>query len=290
MEKFWKLFLSLFNRLGQSVPKNMQRYIADYPGVLKIFDKLSSGGETEITTPEGHILVMNQLFHSNVIRTGDITGYEPQIRKSISKLARPGMAAYDIGANIGIFSFLFSALVKNEGIVYAFEPEKNNYICFEKSLKINKSQNILLDKRAVGREKESGKFDRRGGAFSGRLVGKDAAYKLTKNIEEIDIVNVDYLINNEKFRIPDIMKIDVEGNEAMVLEGMENVLANYNPIIICELHTHLGESSDRVIDYLSKFGYTFSTLNDFLKENEENKLKSTNISKEIHIIARKEKQ
>ena len=288
MDKFWKLLLSLFNRLGQSVPKNIQRYIADYPGVLKIFDKLSSGGQFEITTPEGHILVMNQLFHSNVIRTGDISGYEPQIRKSISKLARPGMVAYDIGANIGIFSFLFSAIVKNEGFVYAFEPEKNNYICFEKSLEINKSQNILLDKRAIGREKETGKFDRRGGAFSGRLIGKDSAYKLTRNIEEIEIINIDYLINEENFRVPDIMKVDVEGNEGMVFEGMENVLANYNPIIICELHTHLGESSDRVIDYLSKFGYSFLTTEDFLNGTDRNKLKSTDISKEIHIIALKD--
>ena len=278
------LFLAIINRLGHAIPKKIQRRIADYPGVLLFFERLSQGGQVEIKTPEGHSLVINQLFHSSIIETGDLSGYEPEIRKSILKLTKPGMVAYDIGANIGIFSFLFSSIVGNDGIVYAFEPEKNNYICFQKSLELNKCKNIHFDKRAIGNTKGVGQFDRRGGAFSGRLVGESATYNPTNNIQQIDIINIDQLVKNEGFRLPDIMKIDVEGNEAMVLEGMKNVLSEHNPIIICELHTHLGEPSEYVLNMLSEFGYSFSSTTAVL-ENKSGAENQADMSRERHIVA-----
>jgi len=193
------------------------------------------------------------------------------------------MVAYDIGANVGIFSFLFASLVGDGGIVYAFEPESNNYTCLSKSLTINKYKNIILDNRAVGKSKSKGKFDRRGGAFSGRLIG-DAIYNTTENIEIVETVNIDYLVDEGGYRVPDILKIDVEGNEGMVLEGMKTVLNSYSPIIICELHTHLGESSDKVINLLSSYGYTISNLIDVINENDLNSTNS-NILTERHIVA-----
>ena len=287
MVSFRNIFLSVINRLGQAIPKKIQRHIADFPGVLGLFERLSHGGLTEIRTPEGHRLALNQLFHSNLIRSGDLGEYEPEIRNSILKLTKPGMAAYDIGANIGIFSFLFSSIVKKDGIVYAFEPEKNNFICFEKSLEINAINNIFLDKRAVGKNKGLEKFDRRGGAFSGRLVGEDAAYSQTSNIEFIDTINIDHLVKEEGFRCPDIMKIDVEGNEAMVLEGMKNILNTYNPIIICELHTHLGESSEHIINFLSSYDYSISGIKEICAEINDGS-KQRDMSMERHIVAVKQ--
>src|SRR5215210_7228240 len=39
---------------------------------------------------------------------------------------RPGDVAVDIGANIGLYTLLFSRLVGEEGRVYAFEPAAEN--------------------------------------------------------------------------------------------------------------------------------------------------------------------
>jgi len=63
-------------------------------------------------------------MHSNLIHSKNLLSYEPKIRKAIQKFTKPGMIAYDIGANVGVFSFLFASIVNKEGHVYAFEPEK----------------------------------------------------------------------------------------------------------------------------------------------------------------------
>ena len=91
-----KTLLTFINRIGQSLPKRVQRRIADFPGILKIFERLSNGELVEIPTSEGHSLLINPLFHSNLIRFGDLRDYEPEIRKIILKFTKPGMVAYDI--------------------------------------------------------------------------------------------------------------------------------------------------------------------------------------------------
>jgi FkbM family methyltransferase len=283
MNSLRKVLLSFINQIGQSIPKQLQRIIADFPGVLKCFEKLSCGELVDIPTPEGYRLVINPLFHSNLIRSGDLRNYEPEIRKAIMEFTKEGMAAYDIGANVGIFSFLFASIVGDNGIVYAFEPEENNYTCFEQSLRINNNKNVILDKRAVGESKNTEKFDRRGGAFSGRLIGS-ASYNTTHNIKEVETVSIDYVVYEEGYRIPDILKIDVEGNEGMVLAGMKNVLESHSPIVICELHTHLGESTDQVTDILYPPGYTISNVNDTLNNIDSTKAASNGPTGR-HIVA-----
>ena len=283
MNNLRKVLLIFINYVGQVVPKRVQRYIADFPGVLKFFEKLSNGKLVEISTPEGCRLVINPLFHSNLISSGDLRDYEPEIRKIIVKFTKPGMAAYDIGANVGVFSFLFSSIVGDDGIVYAFEPEKNNYTCFEEAMGKHHTKNIILDKRAVGISSGTEKFDRRGGAFSGRLVG-NALYKTTGNMKTVETISIDYVVKEQGYRVPDILKIDVEGNEGMVLEGMKNILDTHSPIIICELHTHLGETTNQVTSLLYSYGYTIFNVKDALTENgfDETVL---NASMGRHIIA-----
>ena len=250
-----KKILAALNRCGQMLPKRIQRFIVDFPGILKLLEKLSRDNMQEIRTPEGQRLMINPMFHSNLIHTVSLGKYEPVIRKSILQLTRPGMTAYDIGANVGVFSFLFAAAVHPEGIVYAFEPERINYTCLDKSIIINNCKNIILDQRAVGKSRGKEQFDRRGGAFSGRLVGNNVSYNKTDNMEIIETVSIDYLIKEESYQVPDIIKIDVEGNEGLVIEGMRHTLASHHPIIICELHTHLGESGRDIIESLINHGY-----------------------------------
>jgi len=278
-----KILITCINRIGQSVPRRFQRRVADFPGVLKFFEKLSTGEEVGITTPEGCNLIINPLFHSNLISTRDLRDYEPDIRKLIQKFTKPGMVAYDIGANVGVFTFLFSSIVGEDGLVYSFEPEENNFTCLQKSIEKNNMKNIVLDKRAISKTNSTEKFDRRGGAFSGRLIG-NGLYHTTGNIKTVETVSIDYVVNDEGYRVPDILKIDIEGNEGMVLEGMKNIMATHSPIVICELHTHLGESKDQVINILSCYGYTISNVRDVLTINSTGETAS-NKPFERHVIA-----
>lgn len=261
MSNLGNLLLAFVNEIGRRIPKAMQRRIADFPGVLAMFDLLSRNQTRFVTTPEGLSFAINPLLHSNLLASGGLAGYEPDLRRAIIELTRPGMVAYDVGANVGVFSFLFWSIVRpGSGTVYAFEPEPNNIVCFEKTLAANDCSGVILCKQAVGRAPGMERFDRRGGAFSGRLVGQAASYVPTHNIAFVETTTIDTLVLERGFRPPDIVKIDVEGNEGLVLEGMVNVLQKFHPIILCEIHTHLGDAGEQVLDLLSKHGYSISGL------------------------------
>lgn len=273
-----RTLLTAANRLGHVLPKGLQRRIADFPGVLRLMERLSRSEFQQVTTPEGAPLLINPLFHAYLAAHG-LTDYEPDMRAAITRLAQPGMVAYDIGANVGIFSLLFASLVGPRGQVYAFEPEKNNYLCLRKTLELNPTLPIVLDKRAVGRAPGTEKFDRRGGAFSGRLL-TETQHQATDNVETIETVSVDHLIAHEGYRPPDILKIDVEGNERLVLEGMATLLSQSSPTIICELHTHLGDPSERVIELLEGYGYKLTDIHG-------GPVSLEGAAQELHIVAAK---
>ena len=57
---------------------------------------------------------------------------------------------------------------------------------------------------------------------------------------------------------PTLIKIDVEGAEADVLRGSEEIFARSKPVLICEVHH--GQAAEDVTRWLNERGYTFEWL------------------------------
>lgn len=55
---------------------------------------------------------------------------------------------------------------------------------------------------------------------------------------------------------PDVVKIDVEGAELGVLEGMRETFQQHRPTLICELHG----TAPEVCDFLESLGYRLEAL------------------------------
>ena len=53
------------------------------------------------------------------------------------------------------------------------------------------------------------------------------------------VIAIDSFINTQDARIPDIIKIDVEGAELLVLQGGKEFFKNHKPIIFMEVHNIL---------------------------------------------------
>ena len=69
-------------------------------------------------------------------------------------------------------------------------------------------------------------------------------------MHHVPIVTLDSLL--ESFRAPGVLKIDVEGAEAVVLAGAERILAEVCPVI----HVEVGdETTDAVTSSLRRHGY-----------------------------------
>ncbi len=274
------------NKIARSfLSPGMRRKISDFPLVLKFNEIVLGRQQVEVTTPERQVLKLNPLFHGHLSTTEAVLNHEPGVRNALIDRLKPGMVAYDIGANIGIFTLLMSHLVQQQGRVYAMEPEMNNYKHLLDSIEANGITNVIPLRIAVGETEATLQFDRRGGSFSGRVLDSDVHYTPTRNIITIPVKSVDSLVEGKLAAPPDLMKIDVEGFEGKVMLGMKEVISKYSPVIICEMHAHLGDPSEVVYETLSCAGYAVYELDAFL-EGKHDKLAGL---KDVHrIIALKD--
>ena len=68
----------------------------------------------------------------------------------VRQLVQPGMTVFDVGANIGKYSMLFSLLVGESGKVFAFEPDPASARRIEEiALRDNLANVILVSRRFV---------------------------------------------------------------------------------------------------------------------------------------------
>jgi len=252
---------NVLSNMVMRVPRPIRRALSDTRIVQFILSRVFGDRRAAIETPEGIRLIVNPLYHAQFVRDG-IADYELSVRSTLVKLCRNGTVFYDIGANVGVFTCLASATVGDTGTVVAFEPEPNNLNCLQETVRANRLQNVRIETKAVGKASGTSDFDRRGGAFSGRLIDH-GRYRATRNVTEVSTVSLDDYVNKMNGPVPDVVKIDVEGNELLVLEGMQDLLGSIGPAIVCELHAHLGDSPERVATLLRDHQYELIDLQDF---------------------------
>lgn len=247
------MILKTLAKTATLIPKSMRRALADTRFFHAILHRTVGNRFRFLTTAEGQQMAIHPIYHGQLLTLKSLVDYEPLEREVIGRLCRPGMTAYDVGANVGMFTCYMSHLVGKAGHVIAFEPESNNFNCLEVTIRHNGLSNVQLEKKAVGKATELAQFDRRGGAFSGRLATPGKC-RMTANQSTVEVVSLDDLVKLGT-PPPDLVKIDVEGNEVMVLEGMQSILQTHRPTVLCEIHTHLGDPSQAVIEILSRFDY-----------------------------------
>jgi len=167
-----------------------------------------------------------------------------------------GDIVLDIGANIGVFSRY--AIANGAHEVYSFEPIKENYDFLVKN---SKEYSIIPFNCGISNENMITKFHIDSTEGGHTLLDKDPNNSRTKEIREIGCYTIDYLF--EESWIPhkiDFMKIDVEGAEIKVLEGISDEnLVKINKIAI-EWHKFLFDDKtilDKIVNrmYAQKFKF-----------------------------------
>jgi FkbM family methyltransferase len=163
---------------------------------------------------------------------------EVPVQEAMVRHLPVGGVFYDIGANVGFFSLLASRFAGASARVYAFEPAPDSAAAIVLNASMNEFENITVIAKAVGA---------RAGTARLQLVDDQAWSVLedygrhpgTTSVLEVETVAIDELVRSGELRPPSLVKIDVEGAELAVLEGMRETIAAHHPAIICELHgTH----------------------------------------------------
>jgi FkbM family methyltransferase len=185
--------------------------------------------------------------------------YEPPIQRVLPQHLQPGSVFYDVGAHIGIVSMFGAQLVGTKGVVFAFEADPDNARRIEEHVSRNSLHQIRVMPCAVWSSSGRIRFER-ASAQSSRNEGAVATDPSVsgQNTVEVEAVALDELARENP--LPTLIKIDVEGAEADVLRGSEEVFARAKPVLICEVHH--GKAADEVTRWLLERGYVFEWLED----------------------------
>jgi FkbM family methyltransferase len=154
--------------------------------------------------------------------------WEPAETRFIINTLKPGDSLVDVGANIGYFTLIGSALVGNQGKVFAFEPDPNNYAILAANIEANHCSNTQLFEAALSNQTSQGKL-----FLSETNMGDHTIYSLDDGRDSTDIalVNGAELFHDKREKI-DFLKIDTQGSECQVIEGLATSLEYSLPDLV----------------------------------------------------------
>jgi FkbM family methyltransferase len=181
--------------------------------------------------------------------------WEPMETLWFSRLLGDGDTFVDVGANIGYFTIVGSRLVGPEGHVIAFEPDPIAYALLEKNVRLNQLENVELVQKAASNEAGTLQL-----YLASENKGDHRIYQTDKgrfaiNVEAIPLD--DFFA--ERGREIDLMKIDTQGAEGVILDGMQNILAENTDMMMAIEFWPAG---------LAKMGYEAAKIVETLREHD----------------------
>jgi FkbM family methyltransferase len=172
---------------------------------------------------------------------GSIAGgnLESAVQEAMVRHLPRGGVFYDVGANLGFFSLLGAHLSGlHEGRVYAFEAAPDNAEAIRVNAALNAVGNVEVLAVAVSDRAGHGRLQVVDDQSWSKLVDY-GEHPFTERVIDVELIALDDLVRAGTLPPPHLVKIDVEGAELAVLEGMRETIERQRPAIICELHdTH----------------------------------------------------
>jgi len=155
--------------------------------------------------------------------------HEPHVTLVIRRALRPDMTFLDIGANIGYYTLLAASLVGPGGRVFAFEPNPANVSLLHLSTHTNGFDNVEIFPFALADAARLFLLDSQGSnAITTpleRVAEGIASRSLIRSVVLDEVLNLDRL---------DVIKIDVEGAEAMAVRGAARHIQRCRPAVFSE--------------------------------------------------------
>lgn len=186
---------------------------------------------------------------------------EPLTNRFMRSFLRTGMSFWDVGAHIGEHTLLAAKTVGDTGEIHAFEPTPEIFSLLCLNIASNGLRNVKANQLAVSdacKETMLELFDEPSISrlSTSSLNGTNNMVRQTK----VECVSLGTYLGNH--RIPNLVKIDVEGAELDVLVGMGQLLsveASKAPVIIFEFcyanSQRFGYEPIQIIRHLNNFGF-----------------------------------
>lgn len=174
-------------------------------------------------------------------------------------LLQPGDTFVDVGANLGDWALPAARLVGRAGRVLAFEPVPHLAAALRKSAWANRFSHLEVHQRALSNRSGQGEFsverENSGGSRLERMA--DGAGRSFTQVQ-VEVGTLDEAA--APLSSLSLVKIDVEGHEAEVLQGASQTLARLRPALHLETGHETPERRRLIADALGRAGYELAGI------------------------------
>lgn len=163
--------------------------------------------------------------------------FEANLSNFFINFLKDGDVFFDVGAHVGYYSMLASALVGEKGRIFSFEPTPRTFKSLEENAKTKK--NITAYNNAVLDQETEIEFFDYGPKFSAfnsfkkrtsdEIFFKDKAERIV-----VKTVSLDKFCKKNNLA-PTLIKIDAEGSEHLILAAMSDILNTSRPLVTIEV-------------------------------------------------------
>ena len=225
-----------------------------------LYRKYGNLSQVEIEVEGVKVLFSTEDLYSKrhlLSNTEDI--YEAHITHLITQRMTTCKCFVDVGAHIGYYTCI-AAKLSPDARIYAFEMDRQNFELLQKNITLNQVQNIEAHQAAVTNSNDEAWYIK-------ETDSPSSGFELSNNVESdshfgilvsVEGISLDSFFS-KKTVLPDLIKIDVEGAELQVLEGMRQLLQTTNPQLFLEIHPekilNFNATVAQVLELLFSCGY-----------------------------------
>jgi FkbM family methyltransferase len=182
----------------------------------------------------------------------------------LSELIEKNDIVVDVGANNGIYTDFFKSKLGGTGKIYSFELSPKTFNRLKS--KYTDDENIIVTNCAISNV--DGELTYYLGLEDSldNILGHDVSYRINQPAGKIKSNRLDTILKNEE--LIKLIKIDVEGAELFVLEGLKNIIDKVDNILV---ECHLSKDWEKIKETLI-VEYDLDCINnsaDFLSEEKK---------------------
>ena len=224
--------------------------------VLPVFAKVNLGDIRIRHHYTGDPVVLHSFKHRGYWFHG--ARRERDTMHAFARLIASGDSVIEVGGHIGYVALYLASLVGPSGRVYVFEPGPNNLPYTERNVRTK--TNVVVEQCGVGSqcgvltlhvEELTGQNDSFLSDFEALRSNERSAHVVArKSAVQAPVIDLDTYALGRQLH-PRFVKVDVEGYEWEVVQGMLRILNEFRPRLMLEIQRHRFE----IFGILARTGY-----------------------------------
>lgn len=199
-------------------------------------------GSEGIVQLEFEGVTMNvDLFYSGMSRVLLYDGvHEPKVTEIWKEVIEEDMTVVDIGGHLGYYTLLAASEVGIDGTVHSIEPVERNYKILQRNVELNRYENIETYNQAISKATGQAEIFKSDTSNWTTLDSDTAKRKPNKYTDSslIEVVSFDEFVSNSGITNIDVVRMDLEGYETEVIQGMEKTLTEVSSPCYLFIETH----------------------------------------------------